>query len=109
MYWRAKAAIVLAAAGVTACQACGAATRPAASQTSAPAPAVASRSDVAAPPTAAGDIEFRSAFDLGQTPGPGDLELRGGREAVSAEWPASLYATFTAHGTTAACTAALLG
>jgi len=63
----------------------------------------------AAAPAPAGDIEFRFVVDLDQTPSPRDPELRGGREAVSAEWPASLYATFAAHGATAACTAALVG
>jgi len=65
--------------------------------------------DLAPVPTPSGDIEFRSALDLGQTPAPGEPELRGGREAISAEWPASLYATFAARGATAACTAALIG
>jgi len=67
------------------------------------------RPGVAPVPTPSGDVEFRSALDLGQTPRPGDAELRAGREAVSAEWPASLYATFAASGATAACTAALIG
>jgi len=35
--------------------------------------------------------------------------LRHGIVAKSAEWPASLYATFTVPGGTAACTAALIG
>src|SRR5690349_14538795 len=74
-----------------------------------PPPAAPIRSGVAPVATPSGDVEFRAVLDLAQTPRPNDAELRGAREAASAEWPASLYATFAAHGGTAACTAALLG
>lgn len=56
-----------------------------------------------------GDIEFKPALDLGQTPAPGEPQLRNGQVAQSADWPASLYVTFPTKTGTGACTAALLG
>jgi hypothetical protein len=56
-----------------------------------------------------GDIEFKPALDLHQTPSAAEEQLRGGRIAVSKEWPASLYTTFQTPTGTAACTAALIG
>jgi hypothetical protein len=107
MYRVALAPIVLAAASFTACRADQGAMPPAAAESRVP-PAAA-RSAVAPVSTPSGDVEFRAALDLAQTVDDREADLRGGRGAVSAEWPASLYATFTAHGTTAACTAALIG
>jgi len=100
--------VLSSAAGVCACQACQTAAPPPTSAASQPQTAP-RRPDVAPVATPAGDVEFRSALDLAQTPRPGEPDLRGGREAVSTDWPASLYATFAARGTTAACTAALIG
>jgi len=57
-----------------------------------------------------GDIEFKAALDLGQADVGSEPQLRGGRVAVSREWPASLYATFrTSSNRLASCTAALIG
>ena len=106
---RVLALVLSSAAGVCACQACQTAAPPPTSAASQPQTAPRPRPDVAPVPTPAGDVEFRSALDLAQTPRPGEPDLRGGREAVSSEWPASLYATFAANGATAACTAALIG
>ena len=99
--------VLCSAVGVSACQACQPATPPATTGQSKVPPDT--ELDVAPVPTPAGDVEFRSALDLLQTPRPGDSELRGGREAISTEWPASLYTTFAARGGTASCTAALIG
>jgi hypothetical protein len=55
------------------------------------------------------DVEFKAVLDLEQAPKGGEPELRGGQEANSTDWPASLYATFSTPRGPAACTAALLG
>lgn len=57
----------------------------------------------------AGDIQFEAALDLNQAPKAGVGQLRGGEEATSTEWPASLYVTFKTSDGLASCTAALLG
>jgi Trypsin len=93
--------------GVAACQASQ--SNPPATKSGQPQPAPQEGVEVAPVPMPAGDVEFRAVLDLRQTPGPGDPELRGGREAVSTDWPASLYTTFAARGGTASCTAALIG
>jgi hypothetical protein len=64
---------------------------------------------VAPTPEPSGEVEFKAVSDLQQAPKPGEPELRGGQVASSADWPASLYATFQTPRGTAACTAALLG
>jgi hypothetical protein len=106
---------VAATLGAFACQALPSPPASAASEVkAAAAPAVAApepaaASIVAPAPEPSGDIEFKSALDLGQAPKGGEPQLRGGEEARSADWPASLYATFTVPGGSAACTAALIG
>ena len=75
---------------------------------SAPAAATASMGLVAPTPQPSGDIDFKAALDLGQKPAA-EPELRHGKVAVSADWPASLYATFDTPTGRAACTAALVG
>src|SRR3954470_15871721 len=107
MKLRVLAVLLAGTTGFWACHACQPEAPPAATAATAPRPAPPPA--VAPVPTPSGDIEFRSTLDLNQTPRPGDPDLRGGREAVSVDWPASLYATFAAHGATAACTAALIG
>jgi secreted trypsin-like serine protease len=57
----------------------------------------------------AGDTGFKAAFDLQQNPSGLEPQLRHGVIAKSIEWPASLYATFSVPGGTAACTSALIG
>jgi hypothetical protein len=57
----------------------------------------------------AGSIEFKAALDLHQNPSGLEPQLRHGTIAKSIDWPASLYATFSVPGGTAACTSALLG
>jgi hypothetical protein len=104
------------AVGASACQSPERASRPA---EAAPAPATAqaagasgarvANSLVAPTLEPAGDIEFKAALDLGQAPKGGEPQLRGGEEATSAQWPASLYATFNVPGGRASCTAALIG
>ncbi|WP_019866509.1 trypsin-like serine protease [Methylovulum miyakonense] len=54
-------------------------------------------------------VVYKAVLDLKQTPTGFMPQLRGGREAVSNDWPASLYATFKTPEGTAACTAALIG
>jgi hypothetical protein len=55
-------------------------------------------------------LDFVAVLDLNQDPPPGAPQLRHAEEARSREWPASLYATFTAsNGQTDVCTAALVG
>src|SRR5215471_19039727 len=107
MKLRVLALIVAGTAGFSACQP-GPTPRPREADATSQAAAQA-RPDIAPVPMPSGDVEFRAALDLRQIPRPGETELRAGREAVSAEWPASLYATFAAGGVTAACTAALVG
>ena len=53
--------------------------------------------------------QFLAAFNLNQTPDAVQPELRHGVVAATADWPASLYATFSTPDGTAACTAALVG
>ena len=107
MKLRVLALIVSGIASFSACQRGQAAADRTPTTTTLPAPPA--RPDAAPMPTPSGDIEFRSAFDLEQVPHPDEPELRGSREAVSTEWPASLYTTFAAGGSTASCTAALIG
>lgn len=65
--------------------------------------------EVAPSASPTGDIEFKSARDLNQLSGA-EPELRHGKVAISKDWPASLYATFTTSGgLLSACTAALVG
>jgi hypothetical protein len=82
------------------------------SQSSAPAaPVVAGaepQSLVAPTSRPTGPVEFKPVLDLAQG-GGAQPQLRHGRVAESAEWPASLYATFPTARGTAACTAALVG
>lgn len=106
---RVLALVLSSAASLCACQACQTAAPPNATATGEPVPSPQPRPAVAPVPVPSGDVEFRPALDLGQTPKSGELALRGGSEAVSSEWPASLYATFAARGATASCTAALIG
>jgi secreted trypsin-like serine protease len=73
------------------------------------APAAAQVDEVAKQHRPTASIEFEAAFDLNQTPAAGAPQLRHGIEATTAEWPASLYATFATPEGTAACTAALVG
>jgi trypsin len=70
---------------------------------------MASESIVAPRLRPSGEVEFLAARDLNQPRGGAQPQLRGGRVAVSADWPASLYATFTTPRGTASCTAALIG
>lgn len=56
-----------------------------------------------------GDVEFLAVLNLEQPRGGAEPQLRGGRVAVSEDWPASLYTTFTTPEGTASCTAALIG
>ncbi len=58
------------------------------------------------PPT--GDIKFSSVLALDQNPGD-QQQLRGGDEARSADWPASLFAKFRTARGDSVCTAALVG
>jgi len=76
---------------------------------SAPASAVVATREVAPQHRPQSDIEFLAAFDLKQAPPPVSPQLRHGIEATTADWPASLYVTFSTPGGTAACTAALIG
>jgi hypothetical protein len=109
--------IALLSAGAVAAFACGGRQAPAppAATDGAPSPGVpvaaaAQTPFVVAPtPEPGGNVQFNAALDLGQAPKGGEPQLRGGQEATSAQWPASLYATFSVPGGTAACTAALLG
>jgi hypothetical protein len=107
MKLRVLALIVSGTAGLWACEGGQAATPRA--PTSGPPSDTKVHPELAPVPTPSGDIEFRSALDLRQVPVSGAADLRGGREAVSSEWPASSYATFAARDVTAACTAALIG
>ena len=103
--------------GVALATACAPQGGPATPDTSKPGPATAAAPaqgnpqpmTVAPVPEPAGDVEFKAVRDLKQAPKPGEPELRGGQVASSADWPASLYATFQTPQGTAACTAALLG
>lgn len=65
--------------------------------------------DVAPQHRPSGDVEFAAVLDLNQQPVGNEPQLRGGRIAVSKDWPASLYVTFQTPDGTAACTAALVG
>ena len=56
-----------------------------------------------------GDVEFRAALDLQQAGTGLEPRLRHGRVAKTADWPASLYTTFSTPDGTAACTATLIG
>jgi hypothetical protein len=105
-------AIVAGAVAVVACQAPQAPPQASAADVTAAPPAVAADATaiVAPAPEPSGDIEFKSALDLDQAPAGGEPALRGGEEARSADWPASLYAMFIVPGGGgAACTAALIG
>ena len=83
---------------------------PAAASAATPVATAADQELIVAPQESpSGDIQFKTALDLHQTPQPGAAQLRGGQEALSVEWPASLYVTFQTSKGTAACTAALLG
>lgn len=55
-----------------------------------------------------GPVNFGSVLDLNQNPGV-QPQLRGGSIARSADWPASLFATFRTDRGTKVCTAALVG
>ena len=101
--------IVFAATLVAACNSPSRSDTPPPAQTAAPAPAAAPAMEIAPVPEPSGDVDFKAARDLKQKPKPGEPELRGGQVAASADWPASLYATFQTPQGTAACTAALLG
>lgn len=59
------------------------------------------------PPT--GEVRFQAVLDLNQSPPAGQPELRGGVEAASRDWPASLYATYDTVEGRKICTAALIG
>ena len=108
MKLRVLAVLVAGTAGFWSCQS-GQAVSEHSAPAAPPPPAAPIRSGAAPVATPSGDVEFHAVLDLAQTPRPNEPELRGGREAASAEWPASLYATFAARGGTAACTAALIG
>lgn len=81
---------------------------PAAEPVAAPV-ASALRFEVAPQQSPDSDIEFKAALDLKQKPVGLEPQLRHGRIAVSANWPASLYVTFDTPLGRAACTAALIG
>src|SRR4051794_7048838 len=85
-------------------------TAPAASNAAATSGAVSDRSSIVAPAAEpSGPVTFKAARDLKQHPEGGEPQLRGGQEADSADWPASLYVTFKTARGTASCTAALIG
>jgi hypothetical protein len=73
------------------------------------APVSSAKDLVAAQHPPEGDVEFQSVLALKQASVGAEPMLRGGRVAVSKEWPASLYATFKTPRGMAACTAALVG
>ena len=55
------------------------------------------------------DIQFASVLELNQEGSGNQPQLRGGEIARSADWPASMYATFVTPAGQSACTAALVG
>lgn len=78
--------------------------------TSAPGTAASATAPAAAkmPSAAPNGLTFSSLLDLNQKPTVVTPQLRGGIVAVSVDWPASFYATFTTAEGTFACTAALV-
>lgn len=78
-------------------------------QAVAPAAAIRGVHEVAPLHPPSGDTQFKAALDLKQDPSGLEPQLRHGMVAKSQEWPASLYATFSVPGGTAACTSALIG
>lgn len=78
--------------------------------TSAPGTAMSATTPAAAkvPSAAPNGLTFSSILDLNQKPTVVTPQLRGGIVAVSVDWPASFYATFTTAEGTFACTAALV-
>ncbi len=80
-----------------------------ASPSAAPVAAITSTHEVAPVHPPAGDPGFKATLDLQQNPSGLEPQLRHGTVAKSIDWPASLYATFSVPGGTAACTSALIG